>query len=99
MPASVHRLSGHRAGAKDHRAQGARARREAGGRGGAFCRRDSQARTAQAAVDCGDSGLGARELDTDAVRTALGVLLKHEDDRAKVESKASTLAPRRKSAT
>jgi len=43
--------------------------------------------------------LGVRELDTDAVRTALGVLLKHEDDRAKVESKASTLAPRRKSAT
>jgi len=40
--------------------------------------------------------LGVRELDTDAVRTALGVLLKHEDDRAKVESKASTLAPRRK---
>src|SRR5579863_8124503 len=38
--------------------------------------------------------LGVRELDTDAVRTALGVLLKHEDDRAKVESKASTLAPR-----
>jgi MoxR-like ATPase len=43
--------------------------------------------------------LGVRELDTDAVRTALGVLLKHEDDRAKVESKASALAPRRKSAT
>ena len=43
--------------------------------------------------------LGVRELDTDAVRTALGVLLKHEDDRAKVESKASSLAPRRKSAT
>jgi len=40
--------------------------------------------------------LGVRELDTDAVRTALGVLLKHEDDRAKVESKASTLAPRRR---
>jgi MoxR-like ATPase len=39
--------------------------------------------------------LGVRELDTDNVRTALGVLLKHEDDRAKVESKASTLAPRR----
>ena len=38
--------------------------------------------------------LGVRELDTDAVRTALGVLLKHEDDRAKVESKASALAPR-----
>ena len=43
--------------------------------------------------------LGVRELDTDAVRTALGVLLKHEDDRAKVESKASSLAPRRKTAT
>jgi MoxR-like ATPase len=38
--------------------------------------------------------LGVRELDSDAVRAALGVLLKHEDDRAKVESKASTLAPR-----
>jgi len=38
--------------------------------------------------------LGVRELDTDAVRTALGLLLKHEDDRAKVESKASALAPR-----
>jgi MoxR-like ATPase len=43
--------------------------------------------------------LGVRELDTDAVRTALGVLLKHEDDRAKVESKASSLAPRRKTGT
>jgi MoxR-like ATPase len=43
--------------------------------------------------------LGVRELDTDAVRTALSVLLKHEDDRVKVESKASSLAPRRKSAT
>ena len=40
--------------------------------------------------------LGVRELDTDVVRTALGVLLKHEDDRAKVESKASSLAPRRR---
>jgi MoxR-like ATPase len=38
--------------------------------------------------------LGVRELDTDAVRAALGVLLKHEEDRAKVESKASALAPR-----
>ncbi len=38
--------------------------------------------------------LGVRELDTEAVRAALGVLLKHEDDRVKVESKASTLAPR-----
>src|SRR5258708_11461447 len=43
--------------------------------------------------------LGVRELGSDAVRTALGVLLKHEDDLAKVESKASSLAPRRKSAT
>jgi MoxR-like ATPase len=40
--------------------------------------------------------LGVRELDTDAVRTALGVLLKHEDDRVKVESKASALAPHRR---
>jgi len=39
--------------------------------------------------------LGTRELDTVAIRTALGVLLKHEDDRAKVESKAAALAPRR----
>jgi MoxR-like ATPase len=38
--------------------------------------------------------LGVRELDTDAVRSALGVLLKHEDDRAKVESKAASLATR-----
>ncbi len=38
--------------------------------------------------------LGVRELDTDAVRTALGVLLKHEDDRVKVEAKASSLVSR-----
>src|SRR6266851_2438371 len=38
--------------------------------------------------------LGVREFDTDAVRRTLSVLLKHEDDRAKVESKASSLAPR-----
>jgi MoxR-like ATPase len=38
--------------------------------------------------------LGVRELDTDAVRAALGVLLKHEEDRVKVESKASALASR-----
>jgi MoxR-like ATPase len=38
--------------------------------------------------------LGVRELDTDAVRAALGVLLKHEEDRLKVESKASALASR-----
>ena len=38
--------------------------------------------------------LGVREFDTDAIRTTLSVLLKHEDDRAKVEAKASSLAPR-----
>jgi MoxR-like ATPase len=38
--------------------------------------------------------LGVKELDTDAIRAALGVLLKHEDDRAKVESRASTLVAR-----
>jgi MoxR-like ATPase len=38
--------------------------------------------------------LGVRELDTDAVRAALSVLLKHEEDRVKVESKATTLAQR-----
>jgi MoxR-like ATPase len=38
--------------------------------------------------------LGVKELDTDAIRTALGVLVKHEDDRAKVEAKASALAAR-----
>jgi MoxR-like ATPase len=38
--------------------------------------------------------LGVRELDTDAIRNALGVLLKHEDDRAKVESKAASLVTR-----
>jgi MoxR-like ATPase len=39
--------------------------------------------------------LGVKELDTDAIRTTLGVLLKHEDDRVKVESKASALTARR----
>ncbi len=39
--------------------------------------------------------LGVAELDSDSIRTALGVLLKHEDDRAKVESKAAALAARR----
>ncbi len=39
--------------------------------------------------------LGVAELDSESIRTALGVLLKHEDDRAKVESKASALATRR----
>jgi len=38
--------------------------------------------------------LGVKELDTDAIRSALGVLLKHEDDRVKVESRASSLAAR-----
>jgi len=38
--------------------------------------------------------LGIKELDTEAIRAALGVLLKHEDDRAKVESRASTLVAR-----
>jgi len=38
--------------------------------------------------------LGVNELDAEAIRSALAVLLKHEDDRAKVESKASSLATR-----
>jgi MoxR-like ATPase len=38
--------------------------------------------------------LGVKELDTAAVRSTLGVLLKHEDDRLKVESKAGALAGR-----
>jgi MoxR-like ATPase len=38
--------------------------------------------------------IGVKELDTDAVRAALGVLVKHEDDRAKVEGKAAALASR-----
>ncbi len=37
--------------------------------------------------------LKVRELDTPAIRSTLGVLLKHEDDRSKVESKASSLVP------
>jgi MoxR-like ATPase len=40
--------------------------------------------------------LGVREFDSDAVRTTLGVLLKHEEDRTKVESRTSSLAPRSK---
>jgi len=36
--------------------------------------------------------LGVKELDTAAIRASLPLLLKHEDDRAKVESKASSLA-------
>jgi len=38
--------------------------------------------------------LGVTQLDSAAIRAALGVLLKHEDDRAKVEAKASGLAAR-----
>jgi MoxR-like ATPase len=40
--------------------------------------------------------LGFKELDASAIRSALGVLLKHEDDRARVEAKASSLAARRR---
>jgi MoxR-like ATPase len=35
--------------------------------------------------------LGVSELDTPAVRSTLGLLLKHEDDRAKIESKVGSL--------
>ncbi len=38
--------------------------------------------------------LGIKELNSDAIKSTLGVLLKHEDDRAKVESKAGTLSGR-----
>jgi len=38
--------------------------------------------------------IGAKELDTPALRTSLGVLLKHEEDRVRVESKLSTIAAR-----
>ncbi|HEX3408734.1 MAG TPA: MoxR family ATPase, partial [Candidatus Binataceae bacterium] len=38
--------------------------------------------------------LGIKELDTPAIRTTLGVLLKHEEDRARVEAKASALEAR-----
>jgi len=38
--------------------------------------------------------LGVKELDSEAIRTTLGLLLKHEDDRARVEAKASALAVR-----
>lgn len=38
--------------------------------------------------------LGVEELNTPAIRVALGVLLKHEDDRARVEAKAATLTTR-----
>ncbi|HLK87869.1 MAG TPA: MoxR family ATPase [Candidatus Binataceae bacterium] len=38
--------------------------------------------------------LGVTQIDAPAIRAALGVLLKHEDDRARVEAKAGTLAAR-----
>jgi MoxR-like ATPase len=38
--------------------------------------------------------LGVAQLDPPAIRSALGVLLKHEDDRAKVEAKAGALGAR-----
>jgi MoxR-like ATPase len=38
--------------------------------------------------------LGIKELDAPALRTTLGVLLKHEDDRARAESKATALLTR-----
>ena len=38
--------------------------------------------------------LGIKELDTPTLRATLGVLLKHEDDRTRVETKASSLAGR-----
>jgi MoxR-like ATPase len=38
--------------------------------------------------------LGVAQLDAPAIRSALSVLLKHEDDRAKVEAKAGALAAR-----
>jgi MoxR-like ATPase len=38
--------------------------------------------------------VGVKELDRQALRSTLGVLLKHEDDRAKAESKSSGLAAR-----
>jgi len=38
--------------------------------------------------------LGIKELSGDAIKATLGVLLKHEDDRSKVESKAGALSGR-----
>ena len=38
--------------------------------------------------------LGVTQLDASAIRAALGVLLKHDDDRAKAEAKAGALAAR-----
>jgi MoxR-like ATPase len=38
--------------------------------------------------------LGAKELDASVMRTSLGVMLKHEDDRALVESRLTTIVSR-----
>jgi len=38
--------------------------------------------------------LGIKELDTSAIRSTLGVLLKHEDDRVRVEAKVPALVAR-----
>lgn len=38
--------------------------------------------------------LGIRELDAPVIRSTLGLLLKHEDDRVRVEARVSTLATR-----
>jgi MoxR-like ATPase len=38
--------------------------------------------------------LGIKELNSEAIKSTLGVLLKHEDDRAKVEGKAGALSGR-----
>jgi len=38
--------------------------------------------------------LGIKELNSDAIKSTLGLLLKHEDDRAKVESKAGAFSGR-----
>jgi hypothetical protein len=38
--------------------------------------------------------LGVKELDTPAIRSTLGVLLKHEDDRVRVEAKVTALVAR-----
>jgi MoxR-like ATPase len=40
--------------------------------------------------------LGIKELDTSAIRSTLGVLLKHEDDRVRVEAKVPALVARPK---
>jgi hypothetical protein len=38
--------------------------------------------------------LGVKEIDQTAIRATLGLLLKHEGDRALVESKAAAMIPR-----